>query len=264
MIVRAQPKTVAGPVPARAPVERSTKMLFCSQTAPRIATAILSLFLFIGVFAQRSVATSIQYDFDHEFSSGTPPAGPAPWLRAVFTDTAVNTVQLTMSTVNLSGSEFVSGWYFNLNPAFSTANLSIIQSSSSGAFTAPAISRGTDAFKADGDGKYDILFSFATAGDSTARFTTGDSLTITLTGIIGLTASDFNFMSAPAGGHGPYVAAAHVQSITGGYSGWVDPSTVTIPGDSPQVPDGFLTIVLLGMGCLAIEAARRRFSAAAV
>jgi hypothetical protein len=232
-------------------------MLTCKPIIFRSFAAFLALSL---TFCDRVAATSIQYDFDHEFSSGTPPAGAAPWLRAVFTDAGANTVKLTMSTVNLSGSEFVSGWYLNLNPAYSTANLSIIQSGSGGAFTAPAISRGKDSFKADGDGKYDILFSFATSGGLSSRFTTGDSLTFTFSGITGLTASDFNFMSAPAGGHGPFVAAAHVQSITGSYSGWVDPSTITIPGGgTTQVPDGYLTVVLLGFGCVVVESFRRNF-----
>jgi len=222
-----------------------------------------TLSLLIGVTlllqSQGASASSITYDFDHEFSSGTPPAGAAPWLQAVFSDAGGDTVQLTLRTLNLTGSEFVSGWYFNLNPAFSTANLSINQSGMGGAFDAPTISLGTDAFKADGDGKYDILFSFGTAGDDTQRFTSGDSITFTLTGIAGLQASDFNFMSAPAGGHGPYVAAAHVQSIDGAYSGWLDPSTTTDSGDV-KVPDGYLTIVLLGMGCLAVETFRRRLA----
>jgi hypothetical protein len=211
---------------------------------------------------QKASASSITYDFDHEFSSGTPPVGAAPWLQAVFSDTGLpaNAVQLTLSTLNLSGSEFVSGWYFNLNPAFSTANLTISQTSASGAFDAPSITRGTDAFKADGDGKYDLLFSFGTAGDASHRFSTGDSITFTLSGIAGLTAADFNYMSAPAGGHGPYLAATHVQSIDGNYSGWLDPSTTTETGGDVQVPDGCLTFLLLGIGSLAVEATRRRFS----
>jgi len=223
----------------------------------------VSLLMGATLLLQTASASSITYDFDHEFSSGTPPAGAAPWLQAVFSDAGANTVQLTLSTLNLTGSEFVSGWYFNLNPAFSTADLTISQTGMGGAFDAPSISRGTDAFKADGDGKYDLLFSFGTAGDASQRFTSGDSITFTLSGITGLNAADFNYMSAPAGGHGPYVAATHVQSIDGNYSGWLDPSTTLDSGDV-QVPDGYLTIVLLGMGCVAIEGLRRKFGLARV
>jgi hypothetical protein len=47
-----------------------------------------------------------------------------------------------------------------------------------------------------------------------------------------LTAASFDFLSTPAGGHGPYLTAAHVQSIGAGEdSGWVtapEPATLGI------------------------------------
>jgi uncharacterized protein (TIGR03382 family) len=48
-----------------------------------------------------------------------------------------------------------------------------------------------------------------------------------------LVATDFQFLSAPAGGHGPFYVAAHVQGIgaEGDDSGWVttpEPTTFTL------------------------------------
>lgn len=226
-------------------------------THPKSSTARcfgFAIILASGILFSPSLqALQYEYDFNHEFSSGVSPEGSPPWLRATVTDAGANTVTLTLSTVNFSASEFVSGWYFNLNPVDSATSLNIVQTSSSGVFSSPTIQTGRDAFKADGDGKYDMLFSFATSGD---RFATGDSVTFTITGINGLQASDFDFLSAPAGGHGPFVAAAHIQGISSSYSGWVDPTTHTTR-DSP-VPDNSATIVLLGISLVVVEVGRRR------
>ena len=238
--------------------EKANKM-YCNLKYLKIRLAgWLFCFLLIGFCVPKGAATSIQFDFNHEFSSGTPPAGTAPWLRAIFTDVGVDTVSLKISAVNLSPTEFVSGWYFNLDPLMNANNLVFGGPAvNSGAVTSPGIQTGKDKFKADGDGKYDILFSFATSGGATERFTAGDSITFTLSGILGLTADDFNFLSAPAGGHGPFISAAHVQGIGGGLSGWVDPILIIPPDDTDKVPDGGSTIVLLGVGMLLLGCGRR-------
>lgn len=163
--------------------------------------------------------------FGTEFSGGTPPAGPTPWLTATFTQVAGG-VQLQMSNVNLVGTEFVTGWYFNLNPALNPANLFLGFVSGE---AATGISRGADGFKADGDGYFDFKLDFATA--STAdRFTAGETSTYLISGISGLTAADFNFLSAPGGGTGSWSSAAKVQGIgPAGGSGWVGGEVVPEP-----------------------------------
>jgi hypothetical protein len=190
-------------------------------------------------------ANAEQFALDTVFSGNTPPAGPGPFTIATFLDVAPGTVDLTIQNVGLSSGEFISGLYFNLNPLDHATDLSFSLLGSQGTFTTPTISLGTDSFKADGDGKYDILFGFGTANGTT--FTVGDSITFRITGIAGLTAADFNFLSAPAGGSGPFYAAAHVQGTppNNGGSCWIEPGLGPVP--VPEPSSGLLLALAAGV-----------------
>jgi hypothetical protein len=179
-------------------------------------------------------AAGTLFALDTVFSGSTPPAGPGPFTTATFLDVAPGTVDLTIENVGLSSGEFISGLYFNLNPLDSATALTFSLLGTSGTFSTPTISLGTDDFKADGDGKYDILFGFGTASGTT--FTVGNSITFRITGIAGLTAADFNFLSAPAGGSGPFYAAAHVQGTppNNGGSCWIEPGLGPMPVPEPS------------------------------
>jgi hypothetical protein len=211
-------------------------------------------------------STTVTYNFDNEFSGGTAPvSGTKPWITAIFSDTSTpGSVRLTLSAPHLTADEFVSGWYFNLNPSLDPTQLQFNNPSvAAGSFSLPSIQESVDSYKADGDGKYDILLSFSTSGGLSGNFTSGDSLTYTLTGNFGshvLSAADFLFLSAPAGGHGPFDAAAHVQGIgtSGGASGWVDPSSPLSSQDATPAPDGGATVMLLGVGMVVAESLRRK------
>lgn len=204
-------------------------------------------------------ADTVTYNFG-DLSGGTAPIGAPPWLQAVFTDTGLpaNTVQLTVTAGNLVGSEFVSCWYFNLNPSMDPTALSFSVAGSSGSFTDPTVQTGANAFKAGPDGKYDVLLGFSTA--NAGRFTGGDSITFTITDPSGLTADDFDQLGTAAGGSGPYTSAAHVQSIgDNDGSAWINPSSTLLGNNDqlPAVPDRSTTISLLGASLIAIEILRR-------
>jgi hypothetical protein len=114
--------------------------------------------------------------------------------------------------------------YFNLDPILNPTDLSIVNSGGTG--PAPvSILTGVDAFKADGDGLYDIFVNLPTSTDT---FGAGESLIFDITGIASLTANSFNFLSFPDGGTGPFLAAAKVQStgIDGEGSDWIAPVPV--------------------------------------
>lgn len=205
------------------------------------------------VIPQTIQAGNITYGLDTEFSGATPPEGTGPWLTADFADSGADVI-LTLSGAGLTDAEFVSGFYFNFNPGKDLSALTVaFDSGSSSSMDAPSISTGLDAFQADGDGKYDVLLGFSTSGD---RFGAGETAVFTISSTEDISIDDFQFLSAPAGGKGPFFVAAHVQGIgpTNGQSGWI----TGLPGvDINEVPEP-TSIALLGIGGLGAFAAGRR------
>ena len=195
-----------------------------------------ALILLLGSTA--ADAAAISFEAAIEYSGATAPVGTAPWLVATFDDgDTPGSVDLILSTPNLSGNEFVSEWNLNLDPVLDATNLIFSAPSKTGSFADPTVSKSTDTFMAGGDGRYDIEFRFATSnqGGGTLRFGAGESAMYTITGIASLTASSFDFLSAPMGGNGPFLTAAHVQGIdpNDNQSGWVtvpEPSALAILG----------------------------------
>jgi hypothetical protein len=201
-------------------------------------------FAALALCAISARAEVIAFDLSVEFSGGTAPAGAAPWIRATFDDGGgTGSVTLTLTSVNLVDAEFVSDWDFNLDPSLDPAALLFSAATKTGTFGDPVINLGVDLFQADGDGSYDleVAFDMAPAAD---RFGAGDSVEYTITGIAALTAGSFAFPSAPAGGSGPFLTAAHVQGIgvEGAGSGWV-----TVPEPSAGL------LVLLAIGAVVVR-----------
>jgi hypothetical protein len=213
------------------------KLGFCCGLAGTIA------------LAPQASGSSVLLNFDNVFS-GVSPSGQAPWVSVLFEDIRPGTVELSISAINLSPSEKVTELYLNLNPNWVATRLNFSFVEGSQCVTAPMPALGVNAFKADGDGKYDIRFSFAQRPAN--AFTAGDHLTYQITGIDGLTAQDFAYLSMPAGGHGPFFSAIHVQGIEATdvgskcISGWVSPSEVRIV-TVPEPTAGMLVILMAGL-----------------
>jgi hypothetical protein len=126
----------------------------------------------------------------------------------------------------LGAGEFIDELDFNYgtNTPNTFAALSTSGPVSTGSFTSPAYSTGSNLFQADGDGEYDIQFAFGTA--QADRFDGADTYQITF-----LNASEAEFFnySNPRGGYGPFHAAGHIQGIgPNSESGW--------HSDGPLVP----------------------------
>ncbi|GAC1454513.1 MAG: hypothetical protein PVSMB6_10380 [Steroidobacteraceae bacterium] len=195
-------------------------------------------------------AGSVSFDFNTEFSGGQAPSGPAPWIIATLADTSTpGVVLLTITVGGLTGNESLSGLYLNVNPALNVPDLTFTGlNTGPGNIAASSIQLGEDAFKADGDGRYDVLLNYpAGSGAGTFSGTLSSSYDITYSGSGTLSAASFYFLSTPMGGHGPFLAAAHVQNTTGagaGGSGWLAPV--------PQVPlPAALWLFICGLGGLA-------------
>ncbi|MEW5949182.1 MAG: PEP-CTERM sorting domain-containing protein [Thermodesulfobacteriota bacterium] len=209
------------------------------------------------------LALPLTIGLDTEFSGAQAPSSPStPWLAATFTDHTDGTVVLKMEATNLTGSEFVSDWYLNLDPNLAVTSLTFTYDTYRSSVQATSFLTGSNAFKADGDGYFDIKFSFDTANVST-RFGEDDYSVYVISGIPGLTASSFNFYSAPGGGNGSYRSAAHVQGIddpnspgidTDG-SGWIGDGDTG--GGNPPVPEP-ATMLLVGSGLVGLAGIRRK------
>ena len=168
-------------------------------------------------------ASVLSYGLTYEYSGATPPEGASPWITATFDDEGTpGSVELRLESTNLTDSESVFTWLFNLDPTLDPTALVFSTPIKTGSFSDPTINLGVDAFHAAGDGYYDVEVAFVHAGPPT-RFGVGDSANYTITGIPTLTAGSFGFLSAPGGGHGPFSTVAHIGAIgpNDEGSGWV-------------------------------------------
>ena len=164
-----------------------------------------------------------------------------PALSVTIEDIAVNTVSITMDATTLLGSDKITEWYFNVTVGVGTSP--VYSSGQNGSVLAAS-----DTYKADGDGRFDILFQFPTSGDT---FVAGDMSVWTLT-FAGLTANHFSTLSAPEGGSGPFFSAVKL-----GNAFWA-PGSVNGETVEVNVPEPG-TLTLLGMGLCVAGVFRKRF-----
>ncbi len=205
----------------------------------------ITIALFIACLCASNLnAAIVSYDIDTVFT-GCAPEGAGFWLNVTFDDEGTaGSVNMTLTATNLTGNEKVGQLYLNLDPVLSPTSLSFSSPTQFGTFDTPAISKGVDGYKADGDGYFDVLFDFSTSEGH--EFGVGESVSYVISGISTLTAESFEFISynkqdSKIG----YLVAAHVQSIgPAGNSGWV-----TVPEPA--------TLAILGIGSLLFLRKRR-------
>ena len=208
---------------------------------------LLGIFAIVALLASPAAADTLTYYFDTPFDSKPLADGSPPWLTAVFDDQGTpGTVVMTL-TANLVDDNFISGLYFNLDSAITLSSFTYLTVQSA---PAPSINwPGFDTYKADGDGYYDLLFAFPTAGAD--RFDGADTWVVTIAGA-DLVASSFNLPSVD--GKDNWYAAAHVQSISAPEgSTWI---AGTYGGTEVPVPGA---VWLLGSGLIGLVGLRRKF-----
>ena len=171
-------------------------------------------------------AGTLTLDLNTVFTGGLPGGSNplvTPWLRATFDDTAdsigANGVRLTLTALNLTPTEFVSDWVFNLNTTKSAAALgfTIIPTNPTGLLQPNTNQYGIFAANNAQDNQlgaaglkdFDIAFEFPVSNGS-GRLTAGDSFVVDISYTSALGAADFDFQNAP---NGVAYSAAHVQGI---------------------------------------------------
>jgi hypothetical protein len=186
-------------------------------------------------------AATIDMGMSFTFSGSSPSSPTTPWSNARYKDNGDGTVNLTLSNPHLTGSESASGIYLNFNDSLDVTKLTFSNPMGSGSFNMPSISLGKNSFKADGDGFYDILLSFAVGGNISQTFGAGDTLTYQIKYTSAISVSDFEFKSVMGGGTGAYYAAEHVQN---GGSGWNGATNfVVVPESSAGIAAGLFLAV---------------------
>ncbi len=224
-----------------------------------VACVVLLFCVSIAHGAILNIPMTVQY-------SGTAPAGPVtphPWVRAYLDDSAQNgTLKLWLENLGLTDDEFLSKAYLNLKSDYDVTQLEFTDfHMDTGTFDAPSINLGQDTFTAGGGGKHDIelIFSTSNANQGAKRFGAGERLSYTLAIYgVNLPLEAFFEMSSPHGGHGPFVAAGHVQGIGGDdeASGWISHDGEGTPGYPEIVPEP-ATLALLFGSSLAVLRRRR-------
>jgi hypothetical protein len=212
------------------------------------------------------------FSLDSVYGGSSAPAAQAPWLEAAFVDRApiqagsltINVVELSLTAKNLSGSEFIDSWFFNLDPAY-TLPLTV-------EYQKPAVNPGPDALfsrKLDqldangtnGEGSgFDLLFDFfdenglANAAD---LFGPNESVSFLIKGV-NLFAASFGYTN----NNGSFLSAALVRGIGPNSAfAWIADAQGDSPGPGPAPVPEPATMLLMGIGLggmALVKKARRR------
>jgi hypothetical protein len=188
--------------------------------------ALVAIVAMLGSPTRSASGGQLCFGLCLEYSGACKPAGERPWLTAIFTDGgSPGSVELTLDAGNLCDGEYVGVWMFNVDPALAddlaSMQMDLAAEGCEGTFDVPDVYISADAYRADGDGYFDIKIEFSNQdGGMAHRFSCGDKATYAISGIDSLTADSFDFISEPNGGAGEHRCVSHVMGI-GEDSAWV-------------------------------------------
>ena len=196
----------------------------------RLTTRLLGAALFVGLAGAPASASVIFTFTGNDFSDTTDNTGGS--LTVTITDIAGG-VELAFANNFADPGAYPGAFYFNTTfaPLINAAGSCV----SCAAISSPGFTFGSNDYKADGDGKYDILIDMNPPGPGNNMLTPGESATMRiLADDVGFNAASFLSMSLPDGGHGPFQAALHLQSLPRGGSDWLAATGNVVVTQAPE------------------------------
>ncbi len=225
----------------------------------------------LGIGAFGSVANAaVDIGVNQNFIPVAPHSSATPWVNLLFSDIGPNTVQLTITAPNLTGSEYLSSLRLNFNSTkdVTALNFTPVYSMWNGVSTGSSawdMAAGQDKFKASkSGGQYDMNLNF----DGPKLFNGGDQVVFNITTSqkgTGLSSQDFAFLSNNYGGNsGVFYAAANIFGISpGSQNGWDGANSFTVLG-VPEPASGFAAAAVGLVGMLRLRKTRQVVSKAIV